>query len=115
RPSDRTAPALVQLARPDVERALQLLERVPTADEEIRKGAAIGPHLALDLPLVAPRARPTRIELEATRPREGRERAIEHCRRPGPRGHRGLEIIQPDPERHAPVALKEREVPGLPG
>ena len=72
------------------------------------------PHRTLHLPLVRSLPRPARIHPETTHPRIRRIRPVQHRRRARSARYRRLRVVDPNPQRNAPIPLEQRVMPRVP-
>src|SRR5690606_11108138 len=103
-----------QRGRPPVQRRLERSELRPVLIEEVTEVVAEDAHAALGLALVLPPAHAARVDAEAQLAGKDFVGAVEDGRGPATPGDAGLEVIDPDPERHPAVATEELHVPRVP-
>src|SRR5690606_35127062 len=103
-----------QRGRPLVQRRLELSELRPVLREEVTEVVAENAYAPLGLALVLPPAHAAGVDAEAQLAGKDFVGAVEDRRGPTTPGDAGLEVIDPDPERHPAVATEELQVPRVP-
>ena len=113
-PRHRTPQPIQQVLGLHVQQPAQLLDAPRTPPQNLPERLAQRPDRTLHLPFVRPLPRPAGVHPETTHPRIRRIRPVQHRRRARSSRYPRLQVVDPNPQRNAPIPPEQHVMPRVP-